>query len=491
MKHFCLTKQVCCLTLAAAVLLLPFPAGADKPAVAPETGYEDVLSGFDQNGPPAVDNLSATGEDTAAASWLDVSGEATLSSVWNVAHEAPDPGETDHRGLSRLRAELDLVLKADLSDAWRLQISGRGFYDFAYHIEGHGNYTREVLDEYEDELEFRETYIEGKLLPALDIRAGRQILIWGNSETFRVTDVLNPLDNRDPGLVDIEDLRLPVCMVRTDYHWRDSFGYYNLTGVVIPELRFNKNPVYGNDFFPFDFPLPHEVTPAQNFENSEYALAFKGVFRNWDLSLYGAYYYDNDFYMKKTGEQAYPVQLPDGSTIWQTYDTYERQHARLWMTGLSANFALGDWLLKTELARFDGYKYANAANEKAQTRGLAGVEYMGFTDTTLTLEFMQTGLHGFKHAMREAPDYADSSQFQTAFRFTQDRLHNRLELVFVAIVMGIDAKDGLIERLSAAYDITDNFTVTGGCVFYQDGDNVMYDDLHDNNRVFVDLTYSF
>ena len=476
------------------LLLLPlFSAAADDQDAGKQTGYEDVLSGFDQGGPMAEDILSETGQDETdlLPEWLDFSGEATLSSVWNVNHDAPDTGQTDYRGLSRLRTSLDLTLEARLSGTWRAQISGRGFYDFAYHIEGHSNYTRQVLDEYEDELEFRETYIEGKPLSDLNIRVGRQILVWGNSETFRVTDILNPLDNRDPGLVDIEDLRLPVCMARMDYLWRTASGYYNLTGVVIPEMRFNKAPVYGNDFYPFDRPMPHEKIPAQNFRNSDYALALKGVFRNWDISLYGAYLYDDDPYMEKVGEQAYPVQLPDGSVTWQQVDVYERWHARLWMAGLSANVAVGDWLLKTELARLGGYKYANAEDKKSQTRGLIGFEYMGFTDTTLTLEFTESGIHGFETAMKAAPDFARSTQFQTAFRFTQDRMHNRLELVFVAIAMGVDAKEGLVERLSAAYDITDNFTVTPGCVFYQDGDDPVYEGIHDNNRVFLDFTYAF
>ncbi len=47
-------------------------------------------------------------------------------------------------------------------------------------------------------------------------KVGRQIVIWGRSESLRVLDVLNPLDNREAGRVDIEDLRRPLAMVRVD-----------------------------------------------------------------------------------------------------------------------------------------------------------------------------------------------------------------------------------------------------------------------------------
>lgn len=474
-----------------AFLLLPFFSTAAGPEAGNSTGYEDVLSGFDQDAPLAEDLLPTTETDESWLPWLDISGELTLSGVWNINHDAPEADQTDYRGLSRLRTALDLFFEADLSGTWRAQVSGRGFYDFAYHIEGHNAFTREVLDEYEDELEFRESYIEGRVLPGFDIRIGRQIIVWGNSETFRVTDIVNPLDNRDPGLVDVEDLRLPVCMARMDYQWRATSGYYNLTGVIIPELRFNKEPVFDNDFFPFDRPLPHEKIPARNFQNSDYALAFKGVFQNWDFSLYSAYFYSDAPYMKKIGVQSYPFSLPDGSVIWEQVDVYEQWHARLWMAGMSANLAMGDWLLKAELSRSGGHRYANAENRKSQTSGLLGLEYMGFTNTTLTLECMETGIHGFVDAMKSAPDFALSTQFQTAFRFTQDRMHDRLELVAVIMALGVDAKEGLIERLSAAYDITDNFTLTAGCIFYQDGDEPLFDGIHKNNRAFLDFTYAF
>ena len=36
-------------------------------------------------------------------------------------------------------------------------------------------------------------------------------------DNLRVTDVLNPMDLRVPGLTDIDDLRLPVTMIKLDY----------------------------------------------------------------------------------------------------------------------------------------------------------------------------------------------------------------------------------------------------------------------------------
>ena len=78
-----------------------------------------------------------------------------------------------------------------------------------------------MLDAYEQESELREVYLQGALASALDIKVGRQIVVWGKSDNIRITDVLNPIDNREPGLVDIEDVRLPLTMSRLDFYFGD------------------------------------------------------------------------------------------------------------------------------------------------------------------------------------------------------------------------------------------------------------------------------
>lgn len=109
-----------------------------------------------------------------------------------------------------------------------------------------------VLNDYESDTEFREIFIRGKINPRLDLKVGRQIVVWGKSDNFRVVDVLNPPDLREPGLVDIENLRLPSCKSRLDYYQGD----WSLSGLAIHEIRFDKLPPYGSDFYPFPVKLP-------------------------------------------------------------------------------------------------------------------------------------------------------------------------------------------------------------------------------------------
>ncbi len=214
------------------------------PAAAEDAELDDVLAGFDDEEDPDLE--APESEDDPVSRFWSISGELSLGSSYNLLSHKPPPGTAQYGGLSRLRAELYLQLDLELPRSWRARISGRGFYDFAYLARGRGNYTDEVLDLYEWLAEFSDVYVQGSLLSDLDLKLGRQVVNWGTGETFRVVDVLNPLDNREPGLVDIEDLRLPVVMTKLDYY----FGDWDLSLIAVHERRFSDDPVFGSDFFP-------------------------------------------------------------------------------------------------------------------------------------------------------------------------------------------------------------------------------------------------
>ncbi len=169
-------------------------------------------------------------------------------------------------------------------------MSGHGFYDAAYAIQGREQYTASLLDEYEQELEFDEVYVEGSLTSSLDVKIGRQVVVWGKADNLRVTDILNPLDNRVRGMVDIKYKRLPVTMSKLDYYTGD----WNLSTILVNEIRFDKNPVYNCDFYPGARPAVPEKKPTNfSLDTQQLGLAVNGIFSGWDLSFYQAWVYDN------------------------------------------------------------------------------------------------------------------------------------------------------------------------------------------------------
>ena len=62
-------------------------------------------------------------------------------------------------------------------------------------------------------------------------------MAWGISESFRVVDVVNPIDTRKPGMTDIEDLRLAVAMTRFDLYTADECFLTGSGAEIIPVIK--------------------------------------------------------------------------------------------------------------------------------------------------------------------------------------------------------------------------------------------------------------
>lgn len=437
------------------------PAAAQQP-------LDDVLGGFEDEEPAPAQEKPA--EAPPRLQWIGFGGAVGQDVSWNYAHDAPAPGETDHRGLSGLRSRLDAELDLNFSPDWRAHVAGYGFYDWAWRIQGRDGFTEQFLDAYQSEVELGEAWFQGRLGAGADLKAGRQIVVWGKSDSIRVTDVLNPLDIRLPARTDIEDLRLPVTMTKLDFF----AGDWNLGLIAVHETRFNKVPVFGSDFYTAPAPQPPEDQPGEGFDDQEYALALNGIFSGWDLSLYGAWIYDDRPHLEAT---------PAGQRL---------RHSRLRMGGIAANAAVGNWLVKGEAAWFDGLEFFQASGEEfARLDALLGIEYSGFTDTTVSLEAANRHLFGFDARLEGAPDDGRRNDFETAVRISRRFLNDTLELMILASTHGLHGENGGFQRLQLTYDWTDSVEVTAGIINYMSGDKQQFQGIGDNDRLFAGIEYRF
>jgi hypothetical protein len=445
---------------------------ADKRVVKDDNELESVLSGFDD---PA-NNSPASGLKTERRfipEWLEISGEIRLTATVNTAHHAPKPDKhkiTDYRGLSMLRTVANFTADMTFPGA-KARIGGRSFYDTAYTLNDRSQYTEQVLDDYETESELIEVWLQSGLTDNLDIKTGRQIVVWGRSDNIRVADILNPLDNRHPGMTDIKDLRLPVAMTKLDFY----AGDWNLSGIVIHEPRFAKNPVYGSDFYPGESPSPPEEKPSISLENQQYALALNGIFSGWDLSFYSAWVFDARFHIETdaSGDR-------------------HAQHSRVFMGGLAGNIASGNWMFKGEAVWWHNLEFANlASQEKSRIDTLAAIEYTGFSETVIAVEAADRHLIDYDDALSLPPDNRQEDVFQSVLRLVRDFRNDTVQLKIILSTFGFDFQDGAFQRLQLDYDHTDNLTLTGGAVFYQSGDMYVFRNSGDNDRIFLEMSYTF
>jgi len=77
-------------------------------------------------------------------------------------------------------------------------------------------------------------------------RIGKQIVVWGETDGFRVMDQINPLDSRR-GITDVEfeSTIIPIWLVTSAYYFHPQLSWMSDLGI---ELVFNPNPLFrGNE----------------------------------------------------------------------------------------------------------------------------------------------------------------------------------------------------------------------------------------------------
>ena len=89
------------------------------------------------------------------------------------------------------------------------------------------------------------------------------------------------------------------------------------------------------------------------------------------------------------------------------------------------------------------------------------------------------------------PDSELEDRFATSVIFTQDYLNQTLHLNLTGMMIGERGGDGGINRGSLEYDVMDAFSVKGGIMIYQPGENAYFQSLNENDRLFFEARYSF
>jgi len=439
--------------------------GFDEPAQTNE--LDDVLGGFESD--PTPTKIIAQEEDPSP--W-NLSGYASFSAAYDFAQPDPAVGDADYRGFSRARPKVSFKLKGNFPDALPVPVRVVGevsaAHETIYQMRGSSDYAVSVKSSFEQDINLGEVYIGAELTDNLELTVGRQIVVWGTSENLRVVDVVNPLDRREIGMVDIEDLRLPLTMVRADY----VTGPWIATALVIPHIRFNRLAPSNSPYDITNGGAPENDVPADGLGNAELAASLRGNFSGWDLSFHVANIYDD------AGHK-------------ETVDGVNRiRHSRVNMVGITADVALGNWLIKGEAASTFGLQtLGDPGKDFTRSDVLAGVEFTGLTDASVSFEVVNRHLHNWNPLLADEGLKENSQEY--ALRFAADYMRDRLHITALTTRLSPLSSGGGFSRLSVEYDIKDALSVTGGVVAYHDGTRAPFSGIGENDRLFFEIKQSF
>ena len=422
----------------------------DQKDVEQNTATDKVMDGFD-------DETTIEVEEEKTSFIEGLSGKITEQVAYSYR------GDTPHDRFSSLKTSLLLDYEHKFENGWRIKSNTKWYYDAIYDIRNE-SYSTDERKEQQHEIELFDAYVEGSIGDTLDVKIGRQVVVWGRSDTIRITDVLNPLDNRRPGMVDIEDLRLPIGMLKADYF----IGDWRVTPIAIMEQRFSKNPAFGSAFNPMPNPYLLDNKPT----DITYALSIGGEFSGWDVNFYGSHMYDDAGYVKFGARP----------TI---------EHEKVDMFGSALNVLSGAWLLKTELAYFDGLKYTTT-QEKAfsRTDALVGLEYKGIADTLISYDVSLRHINGYDTRLLQERIALEEDTYQHAFRVTSDFMNATLTANYLISLYGKKLDEGGFQRLWVKYELAEGLNLNAGLVDYIGG-STLFDSIKENDMLFTDISYSF
>ncbi len=397
---------------------------------------------------------------------------------WTTAHDAPAPGETDHRGLASLVTAWNPRLEWRPSERLNLLLDAELSHDWVFDLKSDTDWKTPYRDQRETQFDLVEARL-GYTTPDWVLTTGRQVLTWGFNDVLSILEPVNPQQQSQPGLYDAEDARLSRWL--TEARW--YLGSWTLQGVIAHENRTAELPVFGSDYYPLPA-ATDDQTPDHGWEDPgthSGGVRLSGLWRNADLAA---------FIWRGDNPSGHLEFRPGG---------VERHHERLTTVGAGLSVPVGPAVLKAELAAEDGLAWAPVTGNPPQTQGTMrtterlawalGGDFTLPANSRLVLEINTRYLPDYQPAM--AANLGDEYSHRWAIGFEHSTAREQLTLTTAILGFGLDADAGQALRLGADWTISDQWRSEFGWVGYRSGDAPALQAAEDSDRLFWQVEWLF
>lgn len=326
-------------------------------------------------------------------------------------------------------------------------------------------------------IELREAYLYyGK--SGWDIRAGRQIIIWGISDGLQVNDRISPMDYSEFLAQDYDDIRIPVNSLKIKY----STANFSLEGVAVPIPDYFRLPtdpanpwsVGKSLLLPATFDLD-SGKPAKNIANMEFGARAAAYLSGADFS----------FYALRTWNKMPALSIAVNPAAGSLQVT--GHHHRLTILGADLSVPLGRFVFRGEGAFYfkeaQGAAMGGTVADRNTLNALGGVDWYPGNDWNISLQYCHKYIGGDLGGLS-----VPCNTGLATCRIAKDLLRNTLKLssfAYVDVTHG-----GIFNRLSASYAFNDELSLALGYDYFHadKGPFVLY---KDNSEIWAKLRYNF
>ncbi len=404
---------------------------------------------------------------------------ANADSVIGVDYDFRVSAALDDGDINQAQATISPEWRADVTTRMSLTVSARLRGDIEDDLDpgqpnvaGYAGPSRPLLLDDYGALELRDAHLT---LSSGDIflRVGKQQIVWGELEGFKLLDIVNPQSFREFILEDFGDSRIGLWSVNAEYMIPgDAFGSWSAQLVWTPDPTVHEIPNPGATFefqaprFRFgDAPNDGPLLPFRTERRTDVLAAsgiggrLVGLVDGWDLSLQ-AY----------SGIDPEPLARLEASPAGAELVRFNRRRTLL---GVSAARTFGDVTFRGEMglqpkrrfpARTSDGQLAVASSDQFSAAFVADFNAPG--DIFVSIQFLYDRLLDWSDSIvRPREDFLTSLYLRR--NFANERLQATLR--WYASEGGAD---GVI-RPKLSFEITDNSTVElNADIFYGNGDGI-------------------
>ena len=419
----------------------------------------------------------------------------------------------------KIRNTIQLEAEYQLTDNIHLFAIFREWYDSAYDAESKwrrhkGN--RKKLSRTRGTDWLRECYVDF-LSDYLDIRIGKQQVVWGTADGVKILDIVNPLDMREFNLelqrsLD-SDIRIPLWMMKFEYaptvngtlqlliipDFEPNFlapagAPYSVRAMNSGEERLDILRNLGADV------VINKKRPGKTFDNTKIGVRWLDVINGFEYTLNYLPGYSHNMSRYFMGIKPFGMPFLPGAVA-----TFEDRYAQTETFGFSFSKALTKGFLKGYNFRGEFAYVRNTTNgygtkdnqvgvgKVDQYNYVLGVDKYYWTNWMFSFQFIQFWMerekeHGYKYLFGPTSDVLDQVETMLSLRISTDFMHERLK-PNVLITWGDDNDWQISPRLE--YELRDYLIVSGGMNLFYGHSSQLLGQFKNRDTLYLEVKLGF